>query len=277
MPIRARCSRLLSASKGSSGPDPEWRRLSAANSAVAGGTVTGVSTPLPGLPLGPQSGTAKSRSRKQQRRHDLAQTSLRRALKPASPSGAIVVTTAILAGLWIVFGVDAAAGHPLFRFGIKPRELGGLWGIALTPLLHASAGQLAANSLPLAVFGWIMLVSGLRIFGLVTVGVWLASGVVGWLAGPSHVVILGSSGIIFGWLGYVLARAWFGRKVTWIATAIAVLLVFSGLFSGLLPKLHSNTFWGSQLAGFLVGVLIGAILHAKRKPKTAATPLPGNL
>ncbi len=189
-----------------------------------------------------------------------------------------MVTGAILAALWIVLGIDAATGHRLFRFGVKPRELGGLYGILLTPVLHASAGQLAANSIPLAVIGWIMLVSGMRYFAIVTASVWVASGAIGWLTGPSHSVILGSSGVIFGWLGYVLARAWFGRKVAWIATAVAVLAVFSGLLSGLLPKLHSNTFWGSQLAGFLAGVLVGALLHGKRKNrKNVETPLPGNL
>ena len=199
-------------------------------------------------------------------------------MRPTSPSGAIVVMALVIVALWLVLGVDAALDHRWLRFGIKPRELGGLDGIVLAPVLHASAGQLAANSLPLAVFGWIMLVSGLRTCGIVTATVWLASGVVGWLAGPSHAVILGSSGVIFGWLGYVLARAWFGRKLAWIATAVAVLAVFSGMLSGLLPKLHSNTFWGSQLAGFLAGVLIGAVLHAKRKPSAAArTALPGDL
>ncbi|MGI8668190.1 MAG: rhomboid family intramembrane serine protease [Jatrophihabitans sp.] len=242
-----------------------------------------MSTPSSGLPPGPQpgrptGGSGEQLSRRQQRLHELAHTSLRRALRPSSPSGAILVTAAILAALWIVLAVNAIADHHLLRFGIKPRELGGLWGILLTPVLHASAGQLAANSLPLAVFGWIMLVSGMRYFAMVTAGVWLASGVIGWLAGPTHSVILGASGVVFGWLGYVLARAWFGRKIAWIATAVAVLLVFSGLLSGLLPKLHSNTFWGSQLAGFLAGALIGAALHARRAPRTAgASSLPGNL
>jgi membrane associated rhomboid family serine protease len=130
------------------------------------------------------------------------------------------------------------------------------------------------------VFGWIMLVSGLRIFGVVTAVGWLASGVASWLAGPSHAVILGASGVVFGWLGYVLARAWFGRKLAWIATAVAVLAVFSSMLSGLLPKLHSNTFWGGQLAGFLAGVLIGAVLHGRRAARSRAagrTALPGNL
>jgi membrane associated rhomboid family serine protease len=239
--------------------------------------VARVSTPPPGLPGGSLPGR-ENRSRSEQRRHDLAHTSLRRALRPTTPSGAIVVTSTLLVALWVLLGLDAALDHRLLRFGVKPRELGGLYGIVLTPVLHSSAAQLAANSLPLAVLGWIMLVAGARIFSIVTAGVWLASGLVDWLAGPAHAVILGAGGVIFGWLGYILARAWFGRKLAWIATAVAVLLVFSGLLSGLLPKLHSNTFWGGQLAGFLTGALIGALLHGKpRAARPSRTPLPGNL
>ncbi len=234
-----------------------------------------MSTPTSGLP---GSSGELPRTKAEQRRHDLAHSSLRRAMHPTSPSGAIVVTGAFLVALWLLLMVDALLNHSLLRFGIKPRELGGLYGLVLTPVLHSSAAQLAANSLPLAVLGWIMLVAGGRIFVLVTAGVWVASGVVDWLAGPAHAVILGAGGVIFGWLGYILARAWFGRKVAWIATAVAVLLVFSGLLSGLLPKLHSNTFWGGQLAGFAAGALIGALLHGKRRNRPAAsTPLPGNL
>ncbi|HEX4726597.1 MAG TPA: rhomboid family intramembrane serine protease, partial [Jatrophihabitans sp.] len=179
-----------------------------------------MSTPTSGLP---GSSDTPPRTKAEQRRHDLAHTSLRRAMQPTSPSGAIVVTGAFLVALWLLLMVDALAGHPLLRLGIKPRELGGLYGLVLTPVLHSSAAQLAADSLPLAVLGWIMLVAGGRIFVLVTAGVWVASGVVDWLAGPAHAVILGAGGVIFGWLGYILARAWFGRKVAWIATAVAVL------------------------------------------------------
>ena len=236
-----------------------------------------MSTPSAGLPGGAQP-DGPHRSRAEQRRHELAHASLRRAMRPTAPSGAMVVIGIVLVLLWILLGIDAALDHRLLRFGVKPRELGGLDGILLAPVLHASAAQLAADSVPLAVLGWIMLVAGARTLTIVTTGVWLASGAVDWLAGPAHAVILGTGGVIFGWLGYVLARAWFGRKLAWIATAVAVLLVFSGLLSGLLPKLHSNTFWGGQLAGFLAGVLIGALLHGKRRgPRPASTPLPGNL
>lgn len=210
---------------------------------------------------------SKRAARKRQRTAELANATLRGALKPTSSSGAAVIVGAVLGVLWAVVGVDAVIDQRLLRFGIKPRELGGLIGIVASPFLHADAGQLAADSIPFAVLCWLMLISGGRYFGIVTVSVGVASGVTAWLAAPAHTVILGCSGVIFGWMGYVVARAWFGRKIRWIATAVGVICIFSGTFAGLLPRLHTNVFWGDHLAGFLAGLLVGALLHASaRKP-----------
>jgi hypothetical protein len=35
------------------------------------------------------------------------------------------------------------------------------------------------------------------------------------------------------------------------------------MFTELLPSLHNDLFWGSQLAAFVVGVLLGAVLHGR--------------
>jgi membrane associated rhomboid family serine protease len=233
-----------------------------------------VSTPLPGKP-------SQRLTRKRQRRDELINTSLLRAFKPTSASGAVVVMTVALALLWIIVGVDAVLDHRLLHLGIKPRQVSGLPGIVLAPLLHANAGQLAALSIPFAALGWLMLTSGLRYLSLVTVAVALASGLTGWLAGPAHSVIVGASGLVLGWLGYLLARAIFGRKVLWIAVAVVVVTVFSGLFNGLLPHVHDHEFWGSQLASFAAGVLLGAALHRRNtQPRRRSRPVkrigPGN-
>lgn len=210
---------------------------------------------------------SKRAARKRQRNAELASTSLRRALRTASPSGAAVIVGGALTVLWAVVGVDALLDHRLLRFGIKPREIAGLVGIVASPFVHADAGQLAAETVPFAVLCWLMLISGGRYFAIVTLAVGLVSGLTAWLAAPAHTVILGCSGLIFGWMGYVVARAWFGRKIRWIAIAVAVVCIFSGTFSGLLPKLHANVFWGDHLAGFLAGLIVGAVLHASaRKP-----------
>lgn len=208
--------------------------------------------------------------RKRQRRQELIDTKLLRPIRPTSAGGALVVMAGALAALWLVLGIDAALGHPLLQFGIKPRRLAGLPGVALAPLLHASAGQLAALSIPFVVLGWFTLTAGVRYLAIVTGAAALTSGLVGWLAGPSDQVIVGVSGVVLGWLGYLLARALFGRKVVWIAIAVVVALVFSGLFNSLQPGVREHEFWASQLASLVVGAGIGAILH--RRPDRRSRP-----
>jgi membrane associated rhomboid family serine protease len=225
-----------------------------------------VTTPLSGAGE-PQSRKQRARADRQRARDELAATSLLRSVRPTSASGAAVVMLTTLAVLWLVVGLNAAVGHRLLRFGIKPRQFDGLGGIVVSPFLHTNAAHLLANSIPLAVLGWLMLTSGLRYFFLVTGAVLLAAGLIDWLVGPSDEVIVGASGVIFGWFGYVLARAFFARSLKWIAIAIAVAAVFSSMFTGMLPKINSNVFWGGHVAGFVVGVAVAALLHRKRPPR----------
>ena len=212
--------------------------------------------------------------RKRRQRDELAGTSLFKGLKPSTATGAGVISASLLGLLWAVVIVNALLDHRLLRFGIKPRRLDGLDGIVLSPFLHASAAHLVANSVPFLVLAFLMLISGLRYFLIVTAAVVLAAGFVDWAAGPSGAVIVGASGVIFGWFGYLLARAFFARSLKWIGVAVAVGAVFSSLFSGMLPHLDSNVFWGGHVSGFVVGVLTAAALHRRRQPPVDPPAVP---
>ena len=58
--------------------------------------------------------------------------------------------------------------------GSGPARESGLWGIAFAPFLHAGLAHLIANTIPLLVLGWLVLVRGLRDWLWVTVVVVLA-------------------------------------------------------------------------------------------------------
>lgn len=210
-----------------------------------------------------------SASRREQRRHELANSSLRDGLRPSKPTGAGVIVGGWLIALWVIALVNAVLDHRLLRFGIKPRKVDGLPGLVLSPLLHADIGQLAASTLPFLVLGWLVLVSSARLFTLVTASVWLASDLVDWGLGPDGSVLVGVNGIVFGWFGYLVARAWYARQIKFIAVAVLVLVIFSSLLGGLLPRLGSHVFWAGQLTGLLAGVGIAALVHRKRRDGTA--------
>lgn len=191
--------------------------------------------------------------------------------RPQSWSGALIVMAAIGAALWIVQLLNAQDDYRLDRFGVRPREIDGLWGVITMPFLHASYHHLLSDTAPLVLIGWVLLLSGIRIWGIVTAIVVIGGGALTWLFGPGHTLIVGASAMIFGWLGYLLARAYFSRKLKWIVVAILVLVFFGTLLFGLFPTLHSDVSWQAHVCGFVAGIGAGALLH----PRGGATRLAG--
>jgi membrane associated rhomboid family serine protease len=185
------------------------------------------------------------------------------AFDPNSWGGALVLMLFLGAVLWTVQFVNAADDYHLDRFGLKPREVDGLWGLVTMPLLHSSFGHLLSNTVPVVLIGWVVLLSGLRIWFVVTAVVVVGGGALTWLAGPAHSVIVGASGLVFGWLGYLLARAYFSRRLRWIVVAVLVLIFFGTLLFGLIPSVSSDVSWQAHVCGFAAGIGAGALLHPR--------------
>jgi membrane associated rhomboid family serine protease len=82
----------------------------------------------------------------------------------------------------------------------------------------------------------------------------LVSGLGIWLFGGANTVHLGASGVIFGLLGALLARAYFERS--WVALGLAVVAAFlyGGMLWGLLPGMPGVS-WLGHFFGFFGGVL----------------------
>ena len=171
------------------------------------------------------------------------------------------------------------------EFGIVPRSLHGLIGIFGAPLLHASWGHLLSNIVPLLIFGFLIMVGGVRQFVAVTILVWLISGLGVWLIAQANTVTVGASGLVFGWLAYLVARGVFTRRIGQIAIGLVLLVIWGGIFwTGIVKVAVADisgaviVSWQGHLFGAIAGVL-AAFLVAKadgpRKPKEApATALP---
>lgn len=187
-------------------------------------------------------------------------TSVRRT--SPSPGGAVVVMTALLAGLWVLEIVDQLAGERLDYYGIHARELDGLGGIATAPFLHAGWDHLISNSLPFWVLGFLVLLGGLARWLASTVISVVTSGLSAWLLTPTDTIIVGASGLIFGWLTYLLARGIWSRSAGQILVAIGVLVVYGGLIWGVLPG-DAGVSWQAHLGGAVGGVLAAWLLHRR--------------
>ena len=172
--------------------------------------------------------------------------------------------------MWIIELLDLVSLGFFSRHGIHPRSMEGLWGILFAPFLHANFRHLLANSVPFIVLGGIVLIGGRAIFWAVTVFVILLGGFGVWLIAGSNSNHIGASGLIFGYLGFLLARGFFERSPVWIVVAVLILIGYGGMLAGLLP-IYFGVSWQSHLCGFLAGLAAARVLVSPGK-KVIAKP-----
>jgi membrane associated rhomboid family serine protease len=192
---------------------------------------------------------------------------------PSRPGWAALIMLVMLAGLWILELLDQLSGNQLDQLGIHAREIDGMPEILIAPFLHAGWDHLMSNSLPFVVLGFLVLLSGLARWLVSSLIIILISGMTAWLLTPVHTIILGASGLIFGWLTYLLARGLWSRRPAQVVIAVLVLLVYGGLIWGLFPG-NAGVSWQAHLGGAVGGVLAAWLLHrrASRQLMTA-TPV----
>ncbi|HEX5906089.1 MAG TPA: rhomboid family intramembrane serine protease [Propionibacteriaceae bacterium] len=173
----------------------------------------------------------------------------------------------LLAGLWFLEILDQLSGNQLDQLGIHAREVDGMPEIFSAPFLHAGWDHLISNSLPFLVLGFLVLLSGLARWLISSLIIIVVSGMMAWFLTPANTIILGASGLIFGWLTYLLARGIWSRRPAQVAVAVVVLLVYGGLIWGVLPS-AAGISWQAHLGGAVGGVLAAWLLHRRASRQT---------
>jgi len=162
---------------------------------------------------------------------------------------------AMVVMMWLVQVVDwlLPGAWSLDQWGIRPRELASLPGVMLAPFLHEGLWHLLENTVPLLLLGWLVVLSGRWLFFRVAVVTGLASGLGAWTFGQAGTLHIGASGVVFGLLGFLLARGWVARRVGWTLVSVGVGLFYFSTVLGLLgPKPYVS--WSSHFWGFVGGM-----------------------
>jgi membrane associated rhomboid family serine protease len=203
--------------------------------------------------------------------------------RPAWVTGGITILS-FVAILYIVEIVNQLSGDRLDNNGIRPLESDGLIGIVFAPLLHANWQHLIANTVPALVLGFLMTLAGLSRFIFATAIIWIVGGAGTWLIGNvgntcgGEPDIIGASGLIFGWLTFLLVFGFFTRKVWEIVVGLIVLFVYGTVLFGALPQVGcTGISWQGHLCGAIAGVFAAYLLSgperkARELRKRGATP-----
>jgi membrane associated rhomboid family serine protease len=181
--------------------------------------------------------------------------------------GGLKTRVGVLAGLvglmWLVEVADLVLFQgALDAGGIRPRTEAGLWGILFAPFLHGGFAHLVANTVPLLVLGWLVLVRGLRDFVWATAVAVLQGGLGVWLVGGPRTVHIGASGLVFGYLGYLFLRGYWERSLPAVLVAVVAGVLYGGALWGVLPLSHGVS-WEGHLFGFAGGAA-AASAHRRR-------------
>lgn len=179
---------------------------------------------------------------------------------------------ALLAGapvalMWALEAVDTLTLHALDRLGLTSWDPTDLPDVLTAPWVHLGWAHLASNSGPLLVLGFLVALAGWRRWLVTTLVVAVTSGMTAWLLSPPGTTTLGASGVVFGWLTYLLVRGWWTRRWQQVLLGLVVLVAYGGILWGVLPT-TAGVSWQAHLGGAAGGVLAARALH--RRPRPAA-------
>jgi len=191
-------------------------------------------------------------------RSDLERPSMGDVSKP------VLVVGGMLALMWAVEVIDLIPGTSLDPWGIRPRTVRGLFGIVFAPFLHSGFPHLIANSIPFAVLGIAIAFGSVARLVQVVVIVGLISGLGTWLLGQSNSVHIGASGLVFGFVTYLVSRGIFARKILWLIGGLIVMVVYGGILWGVLPR--PGVSWTGHVFGAVGGVVAAWIMHGQGGP-----------
>ena len=172
---------------------------------------------------------------------------------------AVKIALGFVAIIWLIDIVNWALALELQRFGVRPRQLAGLPGILLAPLLHGGPVHLIANSLPLLVLGTGMLYLYPNSVLKALPAIYLGPGIAVWLFAEGGIHV-GSSGLVYGLASYVFVAGVIRLDRRAIAASLLVSFLYGTLVWGVLP-IRSGVSWETHLAAALIGLALAIALR----------------
>lgn len=171
-----------------------------------------------------------------------------------------VILLGVVGLMWGLEIIDQIfLGNSLNSLGIRPRSASGLWGILFAPFLHGNFAHLIGNTVPFVILGWLVMLREISDFFVVTITALLVGGLGVWLFAAPGPVHIGASGLIFGYLGYLLFRGYFERSAVAVILSLIVGVFYGSLIWGIFPSQFGIS-WQGHLFGFGGGALAARLL-----------------
>lgn len=153
--------------------------------------------------------------------------------------------------MWLMFSIELYMRVDLGFLGILPRTLSGFIGVFTAPLIHGDLNHLIANTTPLLFVGSAIFLFYPRVAIMVFLYAYFFTNILVWIFGRDFYHI-GASGLIYALAFFLIFSGLFKRNLIALTLSLVVLIVYNGLFNGLLPT-NTQVSWESHLFGAVVG------------------------
>jgi membrane associated rhomboid family serine protease len=176
----------------------------------------------------------------------------------------------LLALMWVARILDdVLPGSWNHIYGIESWALDGLDGVALSPGLHSGWPHLLSNTVPFLILGVLVALDGIGRFWAVTAIVAVVGGLGTWVFNAPGAVTVGASGLVFGYFGYLLVRAFVARSlghgILYALIAIAVAVLYgSSMLAGIFGAAEGIS-WQTHLFGAIGGGLAAIVTRPRRE------------
>jgi len=178
---------------------------------------------------------------------------------------AIKVIMAIIV-VWLIKGVELGFNLHFNLVGIEPRELSGLLGIILAPLIHGSFEHLLSNTLAIFILSTALFYEYPKSAKATFLIIYLGSGIGVWLF-ARDAYHFGASGLTHGMMFFLFLIGVIRRDKPAMALAMIVFFLYGSMVWGILPTKEEISF-ETHLFGALMGVVC-AVVFRNRDPKPA--------
>lgn len=177
--------------------------------------------------------------------------------------GSSVVPFRVIFFMWLAFFLELMYQWDLSMLGIQPRSFIGIIGIFTAPLIHGNLSHLISNTVPMLFLGSTLFFFYPRIGAVVFFRTYFWTNVLVWLfARPANHI--GASGVVYGLAFFLIFFGLFRRDFLSILISIITLLLYGGVFYGVLPT-DPRVSWESHFAGALVGITSAVTFSRKRR------------
>lgn len=176
--------------------------------------------------------------------------------------GSAIVPFRIVFLMWLFFTADFVYDISFLTYGIIPRTLVGLVGIASAPVLHGNLQHLLSNTFPLLFLGATLFYFYPHIAKKVFLSSYVLVNILVWIFGR-YMIHIGASGLIYGIAAFLIFLGLFRRDMKSLIISLIIALVYGYMIYGLIPQ-GPKMSWEMHVAGALVG-MSNAIYFRKRQ------------